>query len=199
MATYDNTYSRLVAWLKVVLPLTALAILSTLFLLAREPDGERSIPYSSVDPSQVAREQRLAGPAYAGMTADGAAVSVSAETARPGSDGAFEAQGLVARIEPADGGNATLHAAEGTYDVEAGSAELRGGVVVASSTGWRVEGPAFQASLEAGTVESGGPVTAEGPAGRLEAGSMSLTTTPEGRALLFEGGVRVVYDPAKRR
>lgn len=38
------TRSCIVAWLRVLLPLTALAILSVLFLLGRKPDPEASIP-----------------------------------------------------------------------------------------------------------------------------------------------------------
>ncbi len=49
MATYDNTYSRVVAWLKILLPLLALAILSTLFLVARTIDPAQNIPYADVD------------------------------------------------------------------------------------------------------------------------------------------------------
>ena len=36
--------SRIVAWLRVLLPLAALAILSTLFLLGRKPDPDDAIP-----------------------------------------------------------------------------------------------------------------------------------------------------------
>ena len=45
----DNLHSRLVAILKVALPLIALALLSTLFLFSRKIDPEDAIPYATVD------------------------------------------------------------------------------------------------------------------------------------------------------
>ena len=48
MARVDR-HTRLVGWLKVALPLTALAILSTLFLVARRIDPEAALPYAEVD------------------------------------------------------------------------------------------------------------------------------------------------------
>ena len=51
-------HSRLVGWLKVVLPLAALAILSTLFLLADLIDPTAAIPYAEVDVEDLARDPR---------------------------------------------------------------------------------------------------------------------------------------------
>ena len=60
MAVADNTYSRVVGWLKILLPLGALALLSTLFLFARgiAPVGE--IPYAELE--EIAREARISDP-----------------------------------------------------------------------------------------------------------------------------------------
>ena len=41
--------TRTVRWLRVLLPLLALAMLSTLFLFSRGSDGESQIPYADVD------------------------------------------------------------------------------------------------------------------------------------------------------
>nr|WP_232014486.1 hypothetical protein [Cereibacter sphaeroides] len=80
----DNLHSRLVSWLKVVLPLAALAILSTLFLVARTINPDDAIPYADVDVADRVREPRITAPTWAGITSDGAALSVEAAAARPG-------------------------------------------------------------------------------------------------------------------
>jgi lipopolysaccharide export system protein LptC len=196
MALYDNAYSRLVAFLKVVLPLVALAILSTLFLLARGRDPERSIPYS--DAETVVRDQRVAGPAYSGMTRDGAAITVTAASAQP-AEGGVKAELPSALIELPGGSHATIEAVRGRFDEAGNALELSGGVRVESSTGWVVESDAMKAGLQSGTVESDATVTATGPTGTLTAGQMRLSRAEGGNLALFGGGVRLVYNPVDRR
>ncbi|KKK72711.1 hypothetical protein LCGC14_2901140, partial [marine sediment metagenome] len=83
MRGHDNSYSRLVAWLKVALPLLALAILSTVFLVAERRGTRNEIPYSRGEIDEILREQRIRNPNYAGVTKDGSAVAFSADSARP--------------------------------------------------------------------------------------------------------------------
>lgn len=100
----DNLHSRLVSWLKVVLPLAALAILSTLFLVARTINPDDAIPYADVDVADRVREPRITAPTWAGITSDGAALSVEAAAARPGQSPGEEgrAAALRARIDTPD-------------------------------------------------------------------------------------------------
>ena len=86
-----DRHTRLVGWLKVILPLTALAILSTLFLVARRVDPEAALPYAEVDVEDLAREPRMTAPTYAGTTEDGAALTLSASD--PGDDDIVAAAG----------------------------------------------------------------------------------------------------------
>jgi len=67
MAACDNTYSRVVAWLRIALPLLALAILSTLFLLARTIDPAQNLPYADIDIDELTREQRIGNPQFAAV------------------------------------------------------------------------------------------------------------------------------------
>ena len=48
--------TRIVRWLRVLLPLAALAILSTLFLFSRRPEEDSRIPYAQVDLEQIGVE-----------------------------------------------------------------------------------------------------------------------------------------------
>ena len=86
--------SRLIAWLRVLLPLAALAILSTLFLLGRTPDPDDALPYAEVDAEDMVRDPRMTRPEFAGVSKSGAEVTVTADRASPlqGSDSAAEAQ-----------------------------------------------------------------------------------------------------------
>jgi len=198
-----DRYSRLVGTAKVVLPLTALAILSTLFLVARRIDTEAAIPYATVDVRELAREARIGEPRYAGMTADGAAITVTAARAVPGDAAVstLQAADMVAQIDLADGTVVGITAPAGRLDSPGGLAELAGGAVVTLSTGWRAETATLTAALDATRVVADTRIDATGPLGDLTAGGMVLTqgTRPgePGPVLLFTDGVRLLYDPGR--
>ena len=79
-----DRYSRTVAYLKVLLPLTALALLSTLFLISRGIDTEAVIPFAQKDIEERMRGQQLTAPFFSGTTSGGDEIMVTASTARPG-------------------------------------------------------------------------------------------------------------------
>jgi lipopolysaccharide export system protein LptC len=194
-----DRHTRVVGWLKVALPLVALAILSTLFLVADRIDPDAALPYAEVDVVDRAREPRMTAPSYAGTTRDGAALTLSAEEARPASDGApARASGLALDLATPDGGLTELRAATATLDQTAQRIDLAGGVTITTSTGYRLETEAVTAMLDRSGLESLGEVSATGPAGTLRADRMTLgqdNRTPGAYVLVFKGGVRLVYRP----
>ena len=60
-------HTKVVRAARVVLPLLALALLSSLFLLTQTPNPDAAIPYAEADVQLLAREQRLTAPRFAGM------------------------------------------------------------------------------------------------------------------------------------
>lgn len=198
MARVDR-HTRLVGWLKVILPLTALAILSTLFLVARRVDPEAALPYAEVDVEDLAREPRMTAPTYAGTTEDGAALTLSASEARPAADGTpAKAAGLRLELATPDGGQTELLAAEAVMDDATRQVLMSGGVVLTTSSGYRLETAEVAAKLDRTGLESRTPVVATGPAGEIRAESMVLSQdnrTPGAYVLVFKGGVRLIYQP----
>ena len=200
MATYDNTYSRVVAWLKVLLPVIALVLLSTMFLISRTIDPSRAIPFANVDVDGMVRDQRISAPAFSGVTRDGAALSFKAETARPLPDrtDGLSAESLTARIETPDGAQVDIEAANALIDGGAGLLSLSGGVVVTTSTQYRIEAEGLTSHLDRAELESDGAVHATGPLGVLDAGQARIAPE-DGNAstylLVFKEGVKLVYVP----
>jgi lipopolysaccharide export system protein LptC len=192
-------HTRVVGWLKVALPLTALVILSTLFLVARRIDPEAALPYAEVDVEDLAREPRMTAPTYAGTTEDGASLTLSADEARPAAEGQ-PAQAAELRLDLAtpDGGRTELVAADARMDDTSRQVVLSGGVTVTTSTGYRLETAEIAARLDRTGLESRAPVRATGPAGEITAEGMVLSQdnrTPGEYVLVFKGGVRLVYQP----
>lgn len=194
-----DTHTRVVGWLKVALPLAALAILSTLFLVARQIDPEAALPYAEVDVRDLAREPRMTAPTYAGTTSDGATLTLRAREARPASE-ASEAAATELRLELAtpDGAQTELAAARARMDSASQQIVLAGSVTVTTSSGYRLETEEIVARLDRTGLESRAPVTATGPAGEIRADAMVLRQdiqTPGAYVLVFNGGVRLVYRP----
>ena len=86
-AVSDNLHSRLVSVLKLVLPLLALALLSTLFLVSRKIDPEAAIPYATVDVADRLRDPKMTDAGFASVAADGSTIALTAAQARPNSTG----------------------------------------------------------------------------------------------------------------
>ena len=195
----NDTHTRVVGWLKVILPLAALAILSTLFLVADRIDPDDALPYAEVDVEDLAREPRMTAPTYAGTTEDGSALTLSADEARPAAEGsAAQAARLRLELATPDGGRTELVAAEARMDDTTRQVVLSGGVTLTTSTGYRLETAEVAAKLDRTWLESRAPVTATGPAGEISAAGMVLSQdnrTPGAYVLVFKGGVRLVYQP----
>lgn len=200
MIAYDNTYSRFVAYTKVILPILALGILSTLFLFSRNIDPSQSVPFAEVDISELAREQRISAPNYAGVTEDGSAISISAESARPlvGNPKIIAATNMSTILQGATGGRLDMTSARGRIDTDQQIVTLSGGVQIQTSTGYTIITSGLTAALNETSMTSDGHITATGPLGSINAGQMVLkaqNNPDEAHLLVFKGGVKLIYNP----
>ncbi|MDN5567153.1 MAG: hypothetical protein L0G27_00115 [Paracoccus sp. (in: a-proteobacteria)] len=192
--------TRIVRWLRVLLPLVALAMLSTMFLLSRRSDTESSIPYAEVDAKAAAQDGRIVGPEYMGVTSDGVqmtlrAASATPDSARTGGD----AQDLRLDWQRPDGVTADVVAPKGgTRD---GIVSLEGGVVMSTSTGWQVRTPQIKAETGQSVITADQGIQADAPFGTLRADQMRLApdagsdATDKPAILNFSGDVRLIYQP----
>ncbi len=189
----------MVGWLKVVLPLAALALLSTLFLLSDRIDPTDAIPYAKVDVQDLANDPRMSAPAYAGTTSDGAGLTFSATSVRPaGTDQGASATGVLALMETPDGQKIDMSAATAALDQAGGKLDLAGGVTLETGSGYRLTTEALTAKLDRTHVASTAPVTVKAPMGDLTADGFTLAQDPADPAaylLVFNGGVRLLYQP----
>lgn len=202
MVIHDNTYSRVVAWLKILLPLLALVLLSTLFLVARTINPAQNIPFADVDVDELAREQRISAPRLSSVSQDGSAISLAADTARPdpGNPARMSGTGIRAGIDLPNGGRIDVVSEFAQIDTNTGLAKLNDTVVITTSDGYVLRTDAVEMSLQETGVRSDSPTTVSAPIGTLSADRFTLTGDgKESRpyVLVFKGRVKLIYDPSE--
>jgi len=193
-------HSRIVSILKVVLPITALALLSLVFLAARTVDPSLAISSAEIDVEDRARDPRLSGAHFAGVTEDGAALTIVARIARSDPNAAMrlEVEGLEMHLEGGGGEVMDATAALGTIDRGRGTFDLSGGLEFLVSPGYRLETERLTGLLDSTRVTAPGPVAGSAPAGQITAGNLEMrfdSRDGAGYLLVFGGGVRLNYLP----
>jgi lipopolysaccharide export system protein LptC len=176
-----DRYSRMVALLKVLLPLVALALLSTLFLLSRKLDPIASIPFAAEAVQERVREQQVTGPFFSGSSERGDQISFTAGKigmAQNGND--TNAESLSAQIDLASGARVNFEADAGTVNVMDDISALSGNVVITTSSGYKINSDHLTSAMTFLKVESPGEVVAVGPIGTLK-GKNELGNTQERR------------------
>ena len=199
MARADNTYSRVVAGMKVLLPLLALGLLSTLFLISRTVDPSKSVPVAQADVEKRAQDMGASNPSFAGVTDAGDEILFNAGIARPGRDvdGPITAEAVTAQIRFAAGTIVDITARAAEFDQRAMQAQLRGDVQITTSTGYVIDTDRLDMTLDALNATTPDTVSATGPPGDLTAGQMVLRNANGNGAaeLLFTEGVKLIYQP----
>ncbi|WP_297616112.1 hypothetical protein [uncultured Roseicyclus sp.] len=193
----SNRYSTLVAWAKVVLPLTALALLSTLFLFSRTPNPDDALPFANVDVEQLSSDQRLSQPRFAGTLQDGRAVTFQADSATQhgAKPNVIHMINVEADVALSAANTLRLSAEIGDFDLPEQSIALSGAVTILTSSGYRLVSEAISVALDHMRLVSPGAVVMSAPGLTLEAGMMQLTGNEEQALVSFTGGVRLLYVP----
>lgn len=200
MAGINLTYTRLVNWLKIILPVTALALLSTMFLISKSVDPTTSLTYARINLDELAGDERISNARFSSVTEDGASLYFLAKSAAPedAEHTRFRADGLEARIETPDGAKVDINAATAMIDGVSNEVALSGGVTLDTSTHFHIETERLVTAMDATRVETDGPVSATAPMGQLTAGKAEISRA-EGEdgayVLVFKDRVKLIYVP----
>ena len=197
-----STYSRFVRTAKVLLPIIALILLSSIFLLARRIDPEASIPYADFDVRELAREKGMSAPTYSGKTSDGATIKVTAARVKPDltNPDTGTATNILARLDWESGRSIDVAADTAVLDNAVSVIELHENAVITSSDGMTLRSQLFVARTDVTDVTSPGAVSGDGPFGTLDAGNMHLRAIEEDGSdyiVDFADGVKLVYEPER--
>ncbi|WP_299984283.1 hypothetical protein [uncultured Ruegeria sp.] len=199
MAEVDR-HSRWVQFLKVLLPLVAILLLSSVFLLSRSIDTNVSAPFGDQDVDDRLTDQVVSRPDYKGVTRKGEEIRVEARRASQSGEGgtptASEVQG---RFGLSSGGEITLESNTGMIRPDKGTATFAGEVVITTADGIQVTTDLLNTSLDEIRGDSPGQIDGTGPIGDFTAGRMIFGTEKKDGPvhILFTDGVKLIYEPQK--
>ena len=184
------SHSRRVAFLRVCLPATALALVAVLVLMPSEDlleDGARS---SKTGGAHLQ---------YSGKMAEGSVVEVTLANFLE-EENLSVVQGVVASILHLDGTRHDVEAATLKASSDRDLIDLEGGAVLNSVGEFLVESESFRISLHDSSLLSGGKVEFSFPGGTGNAGKMRITSRPVGSGdgggwsfIEFIDGVEVTF------
>ncbi|SLN62385.1 LPS export ABC transporter periplasmic protein LptC [Ruegeria meonggei] len=193
-------HSRMVQFFKVVLPLVAILMLSTVFLLSRSIETNVTVPFTQQDIDKRLADQVVTQPNYRGTTRKGEEVQIEAIRASQGTEGAIPtAAEFRGRLGLSDGGVITLDSNSGLIRPDKNTATFVGDVVITSTDGTEITTDLLNTSLDEIRGDTPGQVNGTGIIGNFTAGRMTFGTEKKDGPvhIIFTDGVKLVYEPEK--
>ena len=189
-------YSRYVGWMKIVLPLTAAALIG---LVVAWPDPAPQSPSFGFSFANLGAgedgELGMNKARFIGADEDQQTFVVTADSARPDAAKPYllTLETLQADMTMKDGRWMTLMAPIGLFDREAKQLILPGDVDIYSDYGFEMHTRGARLDLATGIAVGDQPVQASGPLGLLRAGGFRFVR--DGRRLYFTGRVTLTVRP----
>lgn len=193
-----DRYSQTVTFLKVALPLVALGLLSTVFLISRAVTPIATVPFADAEVQQRVANQQVSGPFFSGTSPKGDQIAFIAErlTSPTGEIGSNRAEEVIVQVDLASGEQVMLEADLATVDIADNRSELIGSVEIITSSGYQLWSDRLELALSGVDVTSPGDVRGKLAVGTIEAGGMRLFVPDDSNnaQLLFTNGVKMIYE-----
>lgn len=196
MARGHGTYSRMVAWLKILLPLIALAVLGTVFLINRDDGFDAGFTFSKADLETLGAGSFITNPQINGMTDKGEPFYLVAERIIPRADdnNFVLIERLNGRFQFETGNWVKFIAESALMDIQAQTILFETGGQMETSDGNMANVSTLLIHLETAELAGAG-IIANGPLGRISADRFRIESTEgENRVLWFENNVKMLYD-----
>lgn len=189
-------YSRFVSLMKVMLPLTAAALVMVLVAWPQTQDEGATFRVSlAAIPDGDAGDAGMTRARFVGTDARNQPFVITAETAVPDAlnPEKIDLKTLQADMTLSGGSWISLMSASGLYNRTAQNLALQGGVEIFADNGFALQTAAVDIDLENGIAWGRRPVQAHGPMGALGADTFRIERN--GQRLFFEGRVRMTLQP----
>ena len=195
--TFDDGYSAFVAWLKTLLPIAALGLLSTIFLFSGKVDVTQSLPYAERNIAEIIREQRITQPYFTGIASNGTEIALSAAYASPQVENAhiLEITDLSVVLRSTSDRMVQVTAGRGALDSARQTAQISTDVHIAALPDFWVTTEALDMNFNQGFISAKGGFQGVTALGVITAREMHLQMTADDQQIVFLNDVRLVYSP----
>ena len=189
--------------LKVGLPLTALALLASVFLLSLRPELREGLTFSEADLRALGSGLAITNPRFSGSSIDGDLYDFEAKSVEPRDEtlDAAKIDALTGTIRFQDGLLVDLEAPVADVDMVTETILWAEGLSLVTSDGYTAEAERADMDLNAGIVRGSGGIEATGPMGNITSRQLTISGTGgidglrEGSSVVFTGNVKLRYVP----
>jgi lipopolysaccharide export system protein LptC len=190
-------HTRLVRWLRILLPLAGAVsalVLVALTKLSLPAGIDLSVASLSVTRNSVIMDR----PRLTGFDNDGREYSVAADRAVQAlaTPDVAHLESITATLTTPGHGITTITAESGDYDHGEGRLQLRGEIAIDSADGYTVRMREADIDFRGGTIVTPNPVTAKYQGSELA--GQKLSVSEGGKVIRFHGGVSTLLMPPKR-
>ena len=192
---FDDSYSAFIAWVKTLLPIAALGMLSTIFLFSGKIDVTKSLPYAELNVAEIVRDQRITKPYFTTISENGTEVALSAAyaSADPNIKDIYNVSEPSIVLKSSTGRQARITAGFGKMNSTSQQAIVSQGVTVSAAPGFWVTTNNLNIDFEQATVRSKGLFEGVTPIGAIQAGKMFMQMAADDRQIVFTNGVDLIY------
>lgn len=200
-----DRYSRFVATLKVGLPLSALALLLSVFMLGTRDDAPGGLTFSAADLQALGTGMQVKQPRFSGASLDGDIYDFQADAVIP-HDTSLEfadINALTGTIQFRDGRSITIAADVAEIEFATERITLKDNILIESSDGYTAQSDKVLMDLKKGRVVGEGSVAASGPFGDISSRKLliqsdqtnSLENLAKDALMTFIGDVELRFQP----
>ena len=194
---FDDSYSFFITWIKTLLPIAALGMLSTIFLFSGKVDVTQSLPYAELNVEDIIREQRITKPYFTGISESGIEFALSAAYATPNASqpSILDVSELRVEFKTPQGNTAEITAGLGEMNAWTKSAKISQGVRLASKLNFWITTETLDIDFNDSYASTNGPFKGVFSLGSIESGNMVLKMIAGDQQILFTNRVRMLYNP----
>ena len=195
--SFGDSYSAFVVWVKTLLPILALGMLSTIFLFSGKVDVTQSLPYAKLNIAEIVREQRITKPYFSGVSYNDTEITLSAAYASSDTQNAdiLNITDLSIILTSAHAKTVRITAGLGTLDATKQKVTVSKDVYLTAMPDFWLKTNSLTVDLQQGVATADTMFQSVTALGTINAGNMIVKTITNDQQIIFTNGVRLIYYP----
>ena len=195
--SFGDSYSAFVVWVKTLLPIVALGMLSTIFLFSGKVDVTQSLPYAKFNIAEIIREQRITKPYFSGVSNNGTEIVLSAAYASSDIKNVdiLDITELSIILTSQNAKKIRITAGRGTLNSALQKASISEDVHLTTMLGFWLKTNNLTVDLKQGVATAHNVFQGVTGLGTIDAGKVVVQMIAEGQQIIFTNGVRLIHYP----